>query len=62
MRGTITKRGKNSWQVKYDLPRDQGDRRQRYATVTGTYKDAQRELTRLLGSVRRRHPCRSHTA
>ena len=51
MRGTITKRGKNSWQVKYDLPRDQGKRRQRYATVTGTYKDAQRELTRLLRSA-----------
>ena len=51
MRGTITKRGKNSWQVKYDLPRDHGKRRQRYATVTGTYKDAQRELTRLLSSA-----------
>jgi Phage integrase, N-terminal SAM-like domain len=51
MRGTITKRGKNSWQIKYDLPRDRGVRRQRYATVTGTYKDAQRELTRLLGAV-----------
>ena len=51
MRGTITKRGKNSWQVKYDLPRDHGKRRQRYATVTGTYKDAQRALTRLLGAV-----------
>ena len=49
-RGSITKRGKG-WQVKYDLPRDQGVRRQRYATVTGTYKDAQRELTRLLNSV-----------
>lgn len=34
MRGTITKRGKNSWQIKYDLPRDSGKRRQRYATVT----------------------------
>ena len=51
MRGSITKRGKNSWQIKYDLPRDHGVRRQRYATVTGTYKDAQRALTRLLGTV-----------
>jgi integrase len=49
-RGSITKRGKG-WQIKYDLPRDHGIRRQRYATVTGTYKDAQRELTRLLNSV-----------
>jgi integrase len=51
MRGTITKRGRNSWQIKYDLPRDHGTRRQRYATIQGTYKDAQRELTRLLGAV-----------
>jgi hypothetical protein len=51
MRGTITKRGKNSWQLKFDLSRDHGVRRQRYATVKGTYKDAQRELTRLLGAV-----------
>ena len=27
MRGTITKRGKNSWQLKYDLSRDHGIRR-----------------------------------
>jgi hypothetical protein len=51
MRGTITRRGKNSWQIKYDLPRDHGIRRTRYATAKGTYKDAQRELTRLLGAV-----------
>ena len=51
MRGTISQRGKNSWQLKYDLPRENGIRRQRYATVTGTYKDAQRELTRLFGAV-----------
>jgi integrase len=51
MRGTISKRGKNSWRVKYDLPRDHGIRRQRYGTVRGTYKDAQRELTRLLSTV-----------
>ena len=50
-RGTISKRGKNSWRVKYDLPRDHGIRRQRYATVTGTYKDAQKKLTELLGAV-----------
>ena len=50
MRGTITRRGK-AWQIKYDLPRDNGVRRQRYATVTGTYRDAQKKLTRLLGAV-----------
>ena len=49
MRGNITKRGQNSWQLKFDAPPGpDGKRRQRYATVRGTYKDAQKELTRLL--------------
>jgi integrase len=50
-RGTITKRARNSWQIKDDLPRDHGVRHQRYKTVRGSFKDAQRELTRLLNSV-----------
>jgi integrase len=49
-RGNITRRGKNSWQIKFDDPCD-GKRRQRYATVRGTRQDAQKELTRLLGLV-----------
>ena len=48
--GNITKRGKNSWQLKFDVPAD-GKRQQRYATVRGTYQDAQRELTRLLSAA-----------
>jgi integrase len=49
VRGNITKRGQNSWQLKFDAPPGpDGKRRQRYATVRGTYKDAQKELTRLL--------------
>lgn len=51
MRGNITKRGKNSWQLKFDVPAINGKRQQRYATVKGTYKDAQKELTRLLGAA-----------
>jgi hypothetical protein len=51
MRGNITKRGKNSWQIKFDVPSVNGKRQQRYATVRGTHKDAQRELTRLLGAA-----------
>ena len=50
MRGSIVKRG-SGWLVKYDLPRENGVRRQRYARVIGTRQDAQRELTRLLGTV-----------
>jgi hypothetical protein len=51
MRGNITRRGKASWQLKFDVAAADGKRRTRYATVRGTYKDAQRELTRLLGSA-----------
>ena len=51
MRGNITKRGKNSWQLKFDVPSVNGKHQQRYATVRGTYKDAQKELTRLLGAA-----------
>ena len=50
MSGNITRRGKTSWQLKFDLPSDDGTRRTRYATVRGTYKDAQKELTRLLNA------------
>jgi integrase len=50
-RGNITRRG-NSWQLKFDLSAADGKRRTRYATVRGgTYKDAQREHTKLLNSA-----------
>jgi integrase len=48
MRGNITKRGK-SWQLKFEMPTIDGKRQCRYATVRGSYQDAQKELTRLLG-------------
>ena len=48
MRGNITKRGKNSWQLKFDVPSRDGKRQQRYASVRGTYQDAQKKLTSLL--------------
>jgi integrase len=46
--GNITKRGKDSWQLKFDVTSPDGSRKQRYATVRGSRQDAQRELTRLL--------------
>ena len=51
--GNITKRGKNSWRLKYDIDRDPltGERHTRYLTVRGTKKDAQRELTRVIHEV-----------
>jgi integrase len=48
MRGTIRRRGKNSFELKFDLGRVGGKRQTRYVTVKGSLKDAQRELTRLL--------------
>jgi len=50
-RGNVTRRGKNSWQIKFDDPHGGKGRTQRYATVRGTRQDAQKELTRLLGQV-----------
>ena len=51
MRGNITRRGKLSWQIKFDVPSLDGKRQQRYATVKGSRQDAQKELTRLLAAA-----------
>ena len=53
MSGNITRRGKNSWRIKYDIGRDPitDKRLTRYATIRGTKKDAQRELTSILHQI-----------
>ena len=51
MRGNIRKRGAGSWQLKIELERVAGNRKTRFITVRGTYKDAQRELSKLLGAA-----------
>ncbi|MGB9792921.1 MAG: tyrosine-type recombinase/integrase [Thermacetogeniaceae bacterium] len=50
MRGHIRKRAKDSWTVVVELPRDPvtGKRRQKWVTVKGTKKDAERKLAELL--------------
>ncbi len=49
MRGHIKKRGKNSWSIVVALGRDvSGKRRQKWHTVSGTKRDAEQELTRIL--------------
>lgn len=52
-RGNVTRRGKASWQLKYDLPRDPqtGKRRVAYKTVRGKRADAERELTAILAKL-----------
>ncbi len=49
MNGHIRRRGKTSWAIVLDLGHDaSGKRRQKWHTVSGTKKDAERELARLL--------------
>lgn len=53
MRGNITRRGKSSWRLKFDIGTDPatGKRQSRFVTVRGKRQDAQRELARLLNSA-----------
>jgi hypothetical protein len=45
MRGSLTRRGR-SWRLKYDVDRGPDGKRQvRYATVKGTRRQAETELT-----------------
>jgi len=49
MRGHIRKRGQRSWAIVIDLGRDvEGKRRQKWHTVHGTKRQAEKELARLL--------------
>ena len=52
MRGNITRRGKNSWRLKFDVFRHPDGRREtRYVILKGRRQDAQKELTRLLAQA-----------
>ncbi len=54
MRGSIRKRGKDSWTIIYDAQRhENGSRNQKWETVRGTKKHAEDVLTERLGSVTR---------
>jgi hypothetical protein len=51
MRGNITRRGKTSWRLKFDLDAIEGKRRTHTVTVRGSRKDAEAELARLLNDA-----------
>jgi integrase len=52
MRGSIQKRGKNSWRLVFDLERDHaGKRRQKAVTYRGSKRDAEAELSRILAEI-----------
>ena len=48
---TPRRRGKASWELKFDVPNSDGTRQTRYVSVKGKRTDAQRELTRLLSAI-----------
>ena len=51
-RGNITRRGKRSWRLKFDVGVDaKGKRKIQYSTVKGRRQDAEKELTRLLAQT-----------
>jgi hypothetical protein len=43
MSGTITKRGKNSWQIRFDAAPVNGKRSRRIITVRGSFAGAKKE-------------------
>ena len=51
MRGNITRRGKSSWRLKYDVGTD-SDRQIAYVTVRGTRKQAEAELAKRLNELK----------
>jgi integrase len=52
MRGHIRRRGKSSWAIVLDIGQDsRGRRRQKWSSIRGTRRDAERELSRLLHSI-----------
>lgn len=59
MRGCIKKRSKDSWTVIVELPRDPitGKRRQKWETVKGTKKDAERALAELIIEIEKGCGC-----
>ena len=49
--GHIRERGKRSWQIKYDIPSENGGRKTIFKTVHGGKRQAQAELSRLLAQA-----------
>lgn len=52
MRGSLKRVGENHWRITYDLPADQGKRKQKRITFFGTKREAERELTRRVEDAR----------
>jgi hypothetical protein len=50
-RGSIERRGKSSWRLKFDVDREGEKRRTIRVTVRGKRAEAERELARLLAAA-----------
>ncbi len=53
MAGSITARGKNKWLLRWDVPTDDGNRRQASRVVEGTKREARAALDALVASAQR---------
>ena len=52
MRGSLRKRSKNAWTIIVDLEKDPaGKRRQKWLTVKGTKRDAERKLIEIIAEI-----------
>ncbi|HEY8335293.1 MAG TPA: tyrosine-type recombinase/integrase [Tardiphaga sp.] len=51
MKGNITRRGKNSWRIKFDIEAGEKGRETRYVTVRGTKKEAQIEAATIIAAA-----------
>lgn len=51
MQGNITRRGKNSWRIKFDIESGPKGRETRYVTVRGTKKEAQIEAAKIIAAA-----------
>ena len=51
MRGSIRRRGANSFELRFELERVSGKRRSRSVAFRGSFKAAQKELSRLLAAA-----------
>ncbi|WP_338832318.1 tyrosine-type recombinase/integrase [Bradyrhizobium sp. 27S5] len=52
MKGNITRRGKNSWRLKFDAGRDEkGERKTQFVTFRGTKREAQVKMAEMIASV-----------
>jgi integrase len=51
MKGSITRRGKASWRLKFDVPGTDGERKTQYETVRGAKGKAQLRLAEILTSI-----------